>query len=156
MNSATLLAAAVTVLVGLLLAVVRRVPEGQAISLHRFGRYRRTLGPGWHLVLPLVERVALRVTLVGHHVAVHDDAHGGTDAEVYYQILEPARAGRALADVDGLVQRETAERLHALTGEADGSDLPALAPRLKDELNRQLNRLGLLVIRCQLHLPGTS
>ena len=146
------LALLATVVVTLLAIAVRRVPDGYAVTIQRLGRYRRTLGPGWHLTLPVLDRPGKRVTLVGHHVEVQGHAPGA-DADVYYQILEPARTGQAIDDVDAMVGREVLERLQALSAEPGAADLVALGSRLKVELNRQLNRVGLLVIRCQLHVP---
>src|SRR5690606_39343888 len=74
------------------------------------------------------------------------------EVQVYYQILEPARTGPDIDDVDALVGREALQGLETLAVEP-GADLPALAARLKVEMNRRLDRLGLLVIRCQLHVP---
>jgi hypothetical protein len=34
------------------------VPDGHAIVVERFGKYSRTCGPGWHWLVPLVERCA--------------------------------------------------------------------------------------------------
>ena len=31
---------------------LKRVPEGQAYTIHRFGHYRRTLDAGLHWILP--------------------------------------------------------------------------------------------------------
>lgn len=139
---------------GALLAVaLRRVPEGQALVIQRLGRYLRTLGPGWHLTVPVLDRATHRVTLLGHHVEV-PAGRQPSGFDIYYQILEPSQTGHAIAEVDALVQREAQERLEALAAEAESADGPALATRLKDELNRQVNRLGLMVIRCQLHVPG--
>jgi len=144
-----LLATALTVLVAV---AVRRVPDGYALSIQRLGRYRRTLGPGWHLTIPVLDRAGKRVTLVGHHVEVLGGTPGA-DADVYYQILEPSRTGQAIDEVDALVGREAMERLLALSADPGAADLATLGVRLKEELNRQLNRIGLLVIRCQLHVP---
>ena len=147
----------VTILILVLLALatsaLRRVPEDVALAVHRLGRYRRTLGPGWHLVLPLVDRMGNRVRLLGHHVEVRGSTGRCADAAIYYQILEPARAGAAIADTEALVGQEALARLHALAAEPGAANLAGLAVRLKEDLNRQLERTGLMVIRCQLHLP---
>ncbi len=45
--------------------VLRRVPEGEVWILERRGRYRRSLAAGWHLVVPLVDRVKAAVDLAG-------------------------------------------------------------------------------------------
>src|SRR5690606_26015299 len=103
--------------------------------------------------LPRHGRASRRHALLCPHVAVQAGRRPA-ELDVYYQILEPSQTGQAIAEVDALVQREALERLEALAAEVDAADGPALATRLKDELNRQVNRLGLMVIRCQLHVPG--
>ena len=121
---------------------LRRIPAQRVLTVRRLGRYRRTLGPGWHWILPGLERAGGQVELVGHHLHVRDSAGRG-EAELYYQILEPEKAGETLDQVDAWVTAQTREAL----GQADRS-----SDQLKHELNRRVGRLGLRVIRCSLHI----
>lgn len=125
-------------------AGLRRVPVASVVTVHRFGRYRRALGPGWRWVLPGVDRLGPPVSLIGHHLAI--PAQAGTAADLYFQILDPARAGAALDDVDAMVSAQARDALAALPAAAPG---PAEA--LRSELNRRVARLGLRVVRCSLH-----
>ena len=120
---------------------LRRVPAHRVTSVHRFGRYRRTLGPGWHWIVPGLDRTRGEVDLVGHRLEV-DGLAAGSGAELYYQIVEPEKAGEALERMDDWVAGQARE---ALQGKALSSD------QLKSELNRRVARLGLRVIRCSLH-----
>ena len=52
------------------LASVRRIPEGHAYTLRRVGGHMRTVGSGVHIVLPVLERVAHRIRLLGNVVDV--------------------------------------------------------------------------------------
>ena len=52
------------------LACVRRIPEGHAYTLRRLGGHLRTVGAGIHVVVPLLERVAHRIRLLGNVVTV--------------------------------------------------------------------------------------
>ena len=132
------------VLLALLLAVAGlcHVPAQRVLTVRRFGRYRRTLGPGWHWIIPGLERAGAGVSLVGHHL--HVTGNGGqAGAELYYQIMEPEKAGETLDQVDDWVAAETREAL----GE------PGRSPdQLKSELNRRVSRMGLRVVRCSLHI----
>lgn len=130
---------------GLAATSLRRVPEGTVCTVHRFGRYVRTLTPGLRLTLPLVDRIAHRVRLVGHQVELRGPAVTG--GALYFQILEPERAGDALEQVDALVEREACRTLEALAVAPGVTDL---GQRLKSELNQQFGTLGLRVTRCQL------
>lgn len=133
---------------GLAFASLRRIPADTVCTVHRFGRYVRTLTPGLRFTLPLVDRIAHRVQMVGHQVELRGPAVAG--GALYFQILEPERAGDALDDLDALVEREACRRLEALATEPRTPDAPELGLRLKAELNAQFGALGLRVTRCQL------
>ncbi len=125
---------------------VRRVADNNGVTVRRFGRFVRSLGPGWHWTLPGVDQLGEPVSLIGHHVDVPAD---GTHAELYYQILDPAQAGPALERADHVVQEQARDALAALPAKADGNR--PLSEQLKSELNRRIGSLGLRVIRCSLH-----
>lgn len=129
------------------LAGLRRVPDNSVVTVHRFGRFVRALGPGWRWTLPGLDQLGQPVCLIGHHLDIPADS--GTHAELYYQILDPAQAGEALDRVDALVTDQAREALASLAAAND--DAPSLAETLKAELNRRLGRMGLRVIRCALH-----
>jgi len=115
---------------------LRRIPDNSVVTLHRFGRFVRALGPGWRWTVPGLDRLGQPVCLIGHRLELEA---GGARAELYYQILDPALAGEALDHVDALVAEQAGL---ALTGPAD---------TFKAELNRRLAPLGLRVIRSTLH-----
>ena len=119
----------------------RRVPPGCAATLRRGGRYRDALGPGWHWLLPGVERLGTPIPLIGHQLAVRTTR---AQAALHFQILEPGRAGAALDQVDDLVDAQARDALRSF---------PDAAPEaIKTELNRRVASLGLRVVRCSLHL----
>ncbi|MDY0022940.1 hypothetical protein [Arenimonas caeni] len=126
---------------------LRRVPDNSVVTVHRFGRFVRALGPGWRWTLPGLDQLGQPVCLIGHHLEIPGES--GTQAELYYQILDPAQAGEALDRVDALVTDQARDALASLPAAND--DAPTLAETLKAELNRRLGRMGLRVIRCALH-----
>jgi regulator of protease activity HflC (stomatin/prohibitin superfamily) len=131
------------------LACVRRIPEGQAYTLRRPGGQLRTIGAGTHIVLPFVERIAHRIRLLGNVVAFSDIAVAGSRCrgQVYYQVLDAARADAVIDDIERIVRA----RLPALLEQAPTD--PALRdPQVKTALNGQLAGLGLLITRVQLHV----
>jgi regulator of protease activity HflC (stomatin/prohibitin superfamily) len=123
-------------------AGLRRVPSQRVLTVRRLGRYRRNLGPGWHWILPGLDRAGGGVDLIGHHLHVRNGA-GTQEAELYYQIMEPEKAGETLEQVDAWVADQAREAL------AQTADAPE---QLKSELNRRVGRLGLRVVRCSLHV----
>jgi regulator of protease activity HflC (stomatin/prohibitin superfamily) len=135
MTALQLLAALMLALV-LVATGLRRVPAQRAATVRRFGRYRRTLGPGWHWLLPL-ERKSASVDMLNHHLHV---ARGDVEAELYYQLLEPEKAGETLEHMDDFVAEKARESADART-----------TSEFKLELNRRVAPKGLRVVRCALH-----
>ena len=138
------------------LASLRRVPQGEAWTVHRLGRYVRTLQPGLHAIWPLLDRIARQVQLTGHHIELPTRAFGAdsASADLYYQILDPMPSGNVLESVDEMVLRQADEALSSVA--AQHPNLQAgwtttTADALKAELNRRLDRMGLRIIRCALH-----
>ncbi len=134
-----LLFSALFMMIGLL-AGVRRVSSQRVQTLRRFGRYRRILGPGWHWVVPMLDRPGAGVDLIGHHLRVQ--GQDKAQAELHFQIVEPEKAGEALDRVDDWVAGQAREAL---------DQVGASPENFKSELNRRVGRLGLRVIRCSMH-----
>lgn len=139
----------------LLLASLRYVPEDTALTVHRFGRYARTLTPGLRFTLPLLDRVVHRIRLIGHQVEVPFAGQALVRAAVYYQILEPERTGDALGRVDALVEQRASQKLSRLTC-LSPEDPGQLAHSLKQDLNQDLAAFGLRVTRCNLHFDAAA
>jgi regulator of protease activity HflC (stomatin/prohibitin superfamily) len=154
-----LLIAAVAVLV---LLSLRRVPEGHAFTVYRFGHYRRTLDAGLHWILPLVEKVAHRVSLGGHalSVAPQELMSGGSvtsiHGRVYYQVLDVERADPEVDHLDDVVLDALRAALHR-----DAPGLATVSPgemnaMLKADLNGELRSHGIVVTRCQLERQAAN
>jgi regulator of protease activity HflC (stomatin/prohibitin superfamily) len=135
--NALLVFAAVLLVLALVATGLRRVPAQRAATVRRFGRYRRTVGPGWHWLLP-VDRTGKPVDMLNHHLHV---TRGEGQAELYYQILEPEKAGETLENVDEFVAQKAREAAVART-----------TSEFKLDLNRLVAPKGLRVVRCALHL----
>ncbi len=142
---------AITVLV---MACVRRIPEGQVYAFRRMDGHVRMVGAGMHLVLPLIERLARKISLAGSSVAIDDLACSGAQnvrGVVYFQVLDPERAGSQIGDIEQHL-RAAVRRL------AVDAALPdAIETRrrwFKQTLNAELREHGLLIARVDLAGPG--
>lgn len=134
-------------------ASVKRIPEGHAYTLRRIGGHMRTLSAGTHLILPLIERVAHKIRLLGNVVEIAVLPASETAAtlrgRVYFQVLDAQQADAVIDSVADLLR----QRIPELAGENAEEDYAARNLRLKVELNRDLRDRGLLITRVQL-APG--
>lgn len=93
--------------IALLVAGLRRVPDGHCFTVNRLGRFHRTLQPGWHLVLPLIDRVTRRISTAGsvltvknHRLTTRDHQPMVASGKVYLQVLDPRKAAYQPGDLD--------------------------------------------------------
>lgn len=134
-------------------ASVKRIPEGQVYSLHRRGRPQpRLLAPGVHLVLPLIERIAHKISLGGHTLKLDEPVATENGViphalcgSVYWQVLEPQRAEAVIEHVDEMIRSCALQALAADLVEGSPRNM-----RLKQALNAQLRERGMLVTRVDL------
>ena len=133
----------------LVFASIRRIPEGQVYTLRRVGGHTRVMHSGMHFMVPLVERVAHKISLTGSNVPVDGlvAAEQQYSGIVYFQVLDPARADRVIDGIDGLLQERTRSLFAdaALPESADGR-----RQWLKQSLNSDVRDRGLLVTRVDL------
>ena len=79
--------------------LIRIIPEQEAWVLEQFGKYRRTLGAGLHLVIPFVQRVAYKHSLKEEAIDVppqicitQDNVQVTVDGLLYLKVVDPAKA----------------------------------------------------------------
>ena len=96
-------AAAVVVLAFILLLVIyvalaiKIVQQHEQGLIERFGRYRKTVGPGFHMIVPFIEKmrkIDMREQVVDvppQEVITKDNVVVTVDAVVYYQATDPVK-----------------------------------------------------------------
>ncbi len=79
--------------------LIRIVPEQEAWIVEEFGKFKRALGPGFHLVIPFVQRVAYRHHLKEEAVDVEpqvcitkDNVQVHVDGVLYLMVVDAERA----------------------------------------------------------------
>ncbi len=79
--------------------LIRIVPEQQAWLVEQFGKYRRTMGPGLHLVIPVVQKVAYKQLLKEEVIDVppqvcitKDNVQVNVDGVLYLQVMDSEKA----------------------------------------------------------------
>lgn len=138
---------------------VKRIPEGQVYTLRRLGKPAGTLTAGTHLVVPLIERIAHKISITGYTLAVDERvAVDAADAatlrgRVWWQVLDPERADAVIDRADDMIRLQLRDAVqHAAAAEAQ--DLRSRNQRIKQTLNTSLRERGVLVTRVELNLAA--
>ncbi|MGH8182365.1 MAG: SPFH domain-containing protein [Rhodanobacteraceae bacterium] len=154
-----------TLLVFLMLAAlvaglsVKRIPEGQVYTLRRLGKPAGTLTAGTHLVVPLIERIAHKISITGYTLAVDErvadeGAESGTlRGRVWWQVLDPERADAVIDRADDLIRRQLRDAVQHATSSVS-QDLRSRNQRIKQTLNGSLRERGVLVTRVELDIAA--
>lgn len=129
------------VLVWLAVVVVK---QGEEWTLERFGRYSRTLEPGLHLLIPLVDRVGSRVSMretvldvPSQEVITRDNAMVRADGVVFFSVIDAARASYEVDGMERAIVNLTTTNIRTVMGSMDLDEL--LSQR--DQINLQLLRV---------------
>ena len=84
---------------------VRIVPEQQTHIVERLGKFARALGPGFHLIIPLVERIAYKQSLKEEAIDVdpqvcitNDNVQVSVDGILYMKVIDPQKASYGIDD----------------------------------------------------------
>ena len=93
------------ILVTKLVRSIRIVPTKQAYIVERLGKYSRTLGPGFHLLVPFFERVAYIRDLKEETINVPpqecfttDNVQVEVDGVIYISVMDPVKASYGITD----------------------------------------------------------
>jgi len=159
----TLIAVAVVAVVVLIVLStgLRIVPQAQASIVERLGRYRRTLDPGLHVLIPFIDRVRSTVDLreqvqsfPPQPVITEDNLVVNIDSVVYFQVTDPRSAVYEIANFIIGIEQITVTTLRNVIG---GMSLERTLTS-RDDINQQLRgvldeatgRWGIRVNRVEL------
>ena len=79
--------------------LIRIVPEQEAWIVEQFGKYKKTLGSGMHLIVPIVHKIAYKHLLKEEVLDVepqicitNDNVQVTVDGILYLKVMDPVKA----------------------------------------------------------------
>lgn len=127
----TFAAAALVVLAILLVSLgVRIVPQGRSYIIERLGRYHTTLRPGLNLVVPILDSVRSRVSMMEtvvdipkQSVITRDNAAITADGVLFYQVLDPIKATYEVQNLQRAIETLAMTTLRNVMGSMELDEL---------------------------------
>ncbi|MEJ6479197.1 MAG: SPFH domain-containing protein [Octadecabacter sp.] len=144
-----------------ILAGVRIVPQSEKFVVERFGRLRAVLGPGINFIVPFLDRVAHKISVLERQLPVmsqdaitSDNVLVQVETSVFYRITEPEKTVYRIRDVDGAISTTVAGIVRSEIGRMELDQVQAnrtgLILAIQEQLAAQVDEWGIEVTRAEI------
>ncbi|CRL09999.1 Modulator of FtsH protease HflK [Phaeobacter italicus] len=148
-------------LVILVVKGVRIVPQSEKYVVERFGRLHAVLGPGINFIVPLLDSVAHKVSILERQLPnatqdaiTKDNVLVQIDTSVFYRILEPEKTVYRIRDVDGAIATTVAGIVRAEIGKMDLDEVQSnrsqLIAQIQKSVESAVDDWGIEVTRAEI------
>ncbi len=121
-----IVAALILVVLVTIVSGIKTVPQGQEWTVERLGRYTRTLAPGLSLIVPFIDRVGRKLSMMetvldiaSQEVISKDNATVTADGVMFFQVLDAAKAAYEVQNLDIALANLAMTNIRSVIGAMD-------------------------------------
>ena len=140
---------------------VRIVPQSEKHVVERFGRLRAVLGPGINFVVPFLDRVAHKISVLERQLPTAQQDAITTDnvlvkveTSVFYRITEPEKTVYRIRDVDAAIATTVAGIVRGQIGKMEldqvQSNRAEVAANIREQVRLLVDDWGIEVTRAEI------
>ena len=126
--------------------LIRIVPEQQAWVVEQFGKFRRIIGPGLHLVIPIVQKVSYKQILKEEVIDVPpqlcitgDNVQVAVDGILYLQVVDPEKASYGIDNYRFATAQLAQTTMRSEVGKIDLDNSFSERDRINDAIVRSVD-----------------
>lgn len=140
---------------------VKIVSQSEQHVIERFGRLHAVLGPGINMIVPFLDRVAHKISILERQLPTasqdaitRDNVLVQVDTSVFYRIIEPEKTVYRIRDVDSAISTTVAGIVRAEIGKMDLDEVQAnrssLISTIKTSVEDAVDDWGIEVTRAEI------
>lgn len=140
---------------------VRIVPQSEQHVVERFGRLKSVLGPGINFIVPFLDKVAHRISILERQLPnasqdaiTADNVLVQVETSVFYRITEPEKTVYRIRDVDAAIATTVAGIVRAEIGKMELDEVQAnraaLISTIKASVEDAVDNWGIEVTRAEI------
>ena len=140
---------------------IQIVPQSEKHVVERFGRLHSVLGPGINFIVPFLDSIAHRISILERQLPnasqdaiTKDNVLVQVETSVFYRITEPERTVYRIRDVDAAIATTVAGIVRAEIGKMDLDDVQAnrakLISTIKANVEDAVDDWGIEVTRAEI------
>ena len=121
------------------------VPQSEVFVIERFGKYYRTLQAGLSLIVPYIDRVAHRVSILERQldeqtisVITKDNVEVQLETRVFYRVVDASRSVYRIRDIDQALRTASASIVRSAAGKLELDELQSSREAMNQEIARNL------------------
>ena len=124
---------------------VKVVPQSEVYVIERFGKYRRTLPAGLNLIVPFLDNVSHRISVLERQlpefrisVITRDNVEVDLRATVFYRISDAPRSVYRIRNVDDALHTEATSIVRSAAGRLELDELQSSRESMNQEIGQNL------------------
>lgn len=114
----------------IVILAVKTVSQGYEFTVERFGRYTRTLSPGLHIIIPMIDKIGNKMNMMeqvfdvpSQEIITKDNAMVRVDGVLFFQVLDAVKASYEVRQLELSILNITMTNLRTVMGSMDLDEL---------------------------------
>jgi len=125
---------------------IKIVPQSEVYVIERFGKYARTLTAGLSIIVPFLERVAHRISILERQldeqrisVITRDNVEVTLETRVFFRIVDASRTVYRIRDIDQALRTASSSIVRSAAGKLELDELQSSREAMNQEIAQNLH-----------------